>query len=443
MQAGFARADITPPLGSPIMGYGDTSQRLAESVHDPLYVRALSVSHGGEEALILSLDLCFIGREESDQFKGVLGRELGLLPRQILISATHSHAAPPSGDYLDLEYVPAPRDYLRQLEAAVVKASKEATSSRREVKIEAGMGKSTLPMNRRQRRGNEIHNGPNPGGPVLDSLPVAVFKDLAGKPVCLLFTISTHVVCMRGRELSADYPGVACDLLDKKLGATCAMFLQGVGGDSRPRPLGEGPDGSPRKDWDWNSGWPQAELIGTILAKEVEAAIAKGLKPVEPAVKSALVETFWPLQRLPREKYLEWSQPRKGAKGETLPPGLYEKWAKRWLGLHDRNQVPDKVSVLFQGVQLGKTLRLVAIEGEPLHPHGKAIEAFWPPASGATFALGYANGEAMYLVTSEMLDEGGYEPVSYWEYGQPAPLAKGLEAARDAGFDRLKTLGVG
>ncbi|MCX5661328.1 MAG: hypothetical protein NTW19_16725 [Planctomycetota bacterium] len=442
MQAGFARADITPPLGSPMMGYGDTSTRLAESVHDPLYVRALSVVHGGEEALILSLDLCFIGREESDQFKGVLGRELGLLPRQILMSSTHTHAAPPSGDYLDLEYVPTPREYQRQLEAAVVKASKEATASRREVRIEAGMGKSNLPMNRRQWRGKEVHNGPNPDGNVLDSLPVCLLKDLAGKPVCLLFTISTHVVCMRDRALSADYPGHACDLLDKKMGAICAMFLQGVGGDSRPRPLGVDASGAATKDWNWSSGWAQAELIGKTLAKEVEATLARGLKPVEPAVKSALIETFWPLQRLPREKYLEWSQPRKGAKGETLPPGLHEKWAQRWLGLHDRGQVPDQVSVLMQGVQLGKNLRLVAIEGEPLSPHGQAIEAAWPAGNGATFALGYANGEAMYLVTSPMLDEGGYEPVSYWEYGQPAPLAKGLEVARDAGLAKLKALGI-
>src|SRR5690606_26895199 len=132
-------------------------------------------------------------------------------------------------------------------------------------------------------------NGPNPGGPVHDALPVCLLEDEAGKPVCLLFSIATHPVCMNKQDLSADYPGVACDLLDQLLGATCSLFLQGAAGDSRPRTLSAG------QTWNWNCGWAEAQATGTILADEVKAVLPT-LTPRTPRLASAVIETHWPLQ---------------------------------------------------------------------------------------------------------------------------------------------------
>jgi len=70
-------------------------------------------------------------------------------------------------------------------------------------------------------------------------------------------------------------------------------------------------------------------------------------------------------------------------------------------------------------------VRLVGLEGEAVAELGTLIEEFF--GGGITFPLGYANGAQLYLPTSPMLDEGGYEAVSYHEYRQPASLAKGME----------------
>jgi hypothetical protein len=96
--------------------------------------------------------------------------------------------------------------------------------------------------------------------------------------------------------------------------------------------------------------------------------------------------------------------------------------------------------VLFQGIQLGEGLRLIAIEGEPMAAYGNMILDAYP--NGVTFPLGYANGEALYLVTSNMLDEGGMEPTSYWEYGWPAPLAPGMEAIVAEAIEELGQRGI-
>ena len=105
----------------------------------------------------------------------------------------------------------------------------------------------------------------------------------------------------------------------------------------------------------------------------------------------------------------------------------------------------------FKGVQfrpeyLPQLLRdlasqgLIAIEGEPVSHYGNMILDAYP--NGVTFPLGYANDEALYLVTSNMLEEGGMEPTSHWEYGFPAPLAAGMEIVVSNTLRHIRALGI-
>jgi len=102
--------------------------------------------------------------------------------------------------------------------------------------------------------------------------------------------------------------------------------------------------------------------------------------------------------------------------------------------------LPTSVPILIQGVQLGKGLRIVGVEGEMVAGLGILIRDFY--AEGITFPLGYSNGEGLYMPTSDMIDEGGYEVVSYWEYRYPAPLAKGFESILTQALEQLRASGV-
>ena len=441
MKAGFARMDITPPLGTPLGGVGEALQRRCTVIHDPIYLRALWIEEGGHEALVLGFDLCFLAREETDRFKGMLARNLKLWPSQVLMATSHTHAGPATGTFSDLFDAPPLRDYLRQIENAMLQGARQARDGARTVRLRAGTGRSTLPVNRRCRRDGQIVNAPNPGGPILDSMPLSLFEDEQGRPVCLLYSVSTHPVAMRGKEASADYPGAACALLDRHLGATCSFFLQGAGGDSRPRPLVQG------ADWNFQSGWADVEACARIVADEVIDAVGRVLQPVTPRVRTALVETEWPFQppdralyaaALKRSDYQE--TPDKPTTGSALM-NLHQKWAARQLELLARGALRRALPVQFQGIQLAEGVRLVGIEGELLSPHGRAIERAF--AGGVTYPLGYANGEGMYLPSSEMLDEGGYEVESYHEFNEPAMLAKGMETIRDQALAELKRQGIG
>ena len=76
---------------------GRDHERGCEGVHDELYVRALYLEHGGEEALILGLDLCLPCREDVDRYKGAIGRRMDMAPRRILLNASHTHSGPSVG----------------------------------------------------------------------------------------------------------------------------------------------------------------------------------------------------------------------------------------------------------------------------------------------------------------------------------------------------------
>jgi len=421
MKAGFATVDITPDIGTPMMGWGMTRDRLATGIHDPIEICALSVEHDGQEVVIVTYDFCFIGKGDALRIQGLLCRDLGLRPDQVMLCTTHTHAAPAMGYYLDLMYEAPLYDYLDRVDAGTVQAVRQARENHRPATMSSGCGKSQLPVNRRKLVDGQIVNGPNPGGPVHDDLPVCQFTDETGKPICILFSIATHPVCFSGTEVSADYPGIARRELDKQIGTTCAMFVQGPGGDSRPRTLIDG------EKWVGGPGSSHTTQTAQILVEET-LGVLKTLEPIEPGIRSSITLTHWPLQsNLDEAAY----QTRADADNR-----VYSQHAKDQLALLKAGRLPTTAPIVMQLFELSPQLRIVAIEGEPLHPYGQiCADAF---DTGHTWTVGYANGEGMYLVTSPMLDEGGYEPVSFWEYHMPSPLAKGMEQTCIDGVATLK-----
>jgi len=136
MRAGFGKANITPPVGTRMLGFGGRDRAEGcKGVHDPLYTRALYLEHGGERALILAYDLCFFSRETADRYKGALGRLLDLTPRQILINFSHTHAGANTGMWSYSDYTMPDIHYLRDLQAATLRAAEQAVDAAREADL--------------------------------------------------------------------------------------------------------------------------------------------------------------------------------------------------------------------------------------------------------------------------------------------------------------------
>jgi len=436
MKAGFARVPITPPIGTPMIGFARRDRAGGcTGVHDPLYASLVYLSHAGAEVLIGSFDLCFLARDDTDRLVPAIGRALGLEPHQILLATTHTHAGPATGTWAYAEDLP-PRDaYLAQLEAATVRAATEARAAAREATLWAARGHTMVPMSRRRKGPDgKVTFGPSPDGTICDSLPVVMLKDGAGRPITLMFSISCHPSTAGGFEVSSDFPGVARAAIEEHLGAEVSMFVQGAGGDAK---VAASAAGSRWKGNDWNV----VDTAGRTLAREVIGVLEAGLAPVEPALASALVEVPLGLAEPASRDELQAVADKNPDDGPTSYEDVRIRWARRLLAQLDAGDTPpDSVSLRVQGMQLGRDLRLVAIEGEAVGELGLHIERQFD--RGITIPVGYANGQGLYLPVAHMLAEGGYEVESYWEYGVPAPLAEGAEAAIDLAMPALRDHGI-
>ncbi len=90
-KAGAAKVDITPPLGTLING--DFVPHYARWIHDPLYAKALVMKSGGRVIAFVVVDICSIKKELIDLIKVEIFNKTGITKDNILISATHTHAA--------------------------------------------------------------------------------------------------------------------------------------------------------------------------------------------------------------------------------------------------------------------------------------------------------------------------------------------------------------
>lgn len=406
------------------------AERGATGIHDDLFVRTLYVTQGDEAALIVGCDLLFFARAEIDRFKGAIGRVMGLAPRQILINASHNHLGPMVGTAWTYARFRAPDTlYLDLIEKAMTQTTVEARASAQEVTLWSGATHTKVPMNRRERDASgRVVMRPNPSGVVADNLPVCLLRDPLGEPVCLLFSVSCHPSTASGYEISADYPGVTMELIDRHLGKACSLFLQGVGGDSKPAVIA-GAD-------HWRVGtWDDIHRAGQAAAGEVIELLATGLEQTQPQLASHQVDMLWPLEPLKtRDEYVTARDHPRTAPWDRL-------WLERVIAWLDAGHTfPGHVPVLLHGLRLGGDLRLLGYEGEAVAELGLLIEEFY--GDGVTFTLGYTDGCQNYLPTSAMIDEGGYEATSCWEYGLPANFVKGIEKVIVNALEELRANGV-
>src|ERR1043166_6797724 len=92
LRAGAAHLDITPELGSLIVG--GFSPFPARNIHDPLYARALALDDGAHRIALVVCDNVAIGRECIDAAKKIIEQQSKLPGAQVMVSATHTHSGP-------------------------------------------------------------------------------------------------------------------------------------------------------------------------------------------------------------------------------------------------------------------------------------------------------------------------------------------------------------
>jgi neutral ceramidase len=155
--AGAAKTDITPPLGTFING--DFIPHFANNIHDPLYSKALVLQKGEIILALVVVDICILPKDFLDEIKADIENDLGIQSGNILISVTHTHAAGSvEGILLSAPDLP----YRKKLRGLIVQSVKLAIQNLRPAKTAFGFVDAPEHVVCRRYYMNEGYESQNP-----------------------------------------------------------------------------------------------------------------------------------------------------------------------------------------------------------------------------------------------------------------------------------------
>ena len=431
--AGAAAVDVTPPLGSPIVGNWNSPP--AERVHDPIQVRALVLKNGDDRLAVVLCDNVGIPREVFDAAKRQIAEETDLAAAQALTASTHTHSAVSARNGLDKVAVGTDLNpYQRLVARGVADAVRQAVAQLEPAEI--AWGSVNVPEHVFNRRwfvsDPELLRNPfggvdrvrmnpprgsgaleKPAGPVdpeVSFLSVRSRPQADGpppRPIALLANYSLHYVggVPKG-DLSADYFGAFARRIAARLGAErlsprfVGILSNGTSGDVNNIDFTRR---SPRE-----APYAKIETVADDLAAKIAAAHAGLVFHADPVLGSTQRELRLKVRKPTAAQLAHFDavEARAAAGGEPAHP--HERsYARRGRSL--ANQA-DEATVLLQAHRIGD-VGVSAIPFETFAQTGLELKATVPAetALDRAFTIELANGSYGYLPTPEQHALGGYE----------------------------------
>ena len=419
MRFGVASSDISPPFPTKMAGYGSRHDYF-DDVHDPLIFDAVVLEERGRRAFIGAADLLWFDDAHAMALRKAIAKAVKAPVDNVVVNASHTHGGPLILDD-PIYFGPGARigsgaQYREWFGQQALATAKSAVKSMQPGTLWYGVGKTSLPMNRRPERDGTVVNGPNPDGPIDDSLQVLALRDRRDSVRAVAIRGSCHPVSTGGQHrITADYPGAFRAAFSKSFGPdVMPMFLQGVGGDTRPSRVADG------DRWRVMRHDELSQIGDDLLAETLAVVTSQDMEKIGPlSLRGRLNVAQVPCET----RYTE-----RGQFEELLSKGsgLQRGYAERALRLLDSGKrLSSDAPVRVQTLWLTKDMPIVAIQGEVLMGLGAYVERSLRPQRAVV--LGYCNGAGGYLPASKELARGGYEVTSYLENLWTGPFKRGIE----------------
>lgn len=415
MRVGAAAIDITPPVGTPLDGYGGRID-VSLGAHDPLYARALYLDDGATQLALVVCDLIGIGSFLAARARELIAERPALPPGNVLIAATHTHAGPAGvrgrGEPVLVEEV------ARKIAGAVRVAHRNAADAHLKY------GTTTLTSIAQNRR--------DPAGPIDSRLDVLAADTPEGVNVATLARYACHATTLErdNLDITAEYPGAACRVIEQVVGGdTTGLFFNGACANINPAWI--------RQDY------ADVHRLGSIVGGKA-AALSQELRPlginhqahnirweelthrpveagrlVDGTLKAAALtfeapyrsgppddEVARALGRLEAEFAEAKARGAPDAERRALAARLTMARMERVALARTRDKGPHRTEEV-QAMRLGDGLYVVGLPGEVFYETGEEIRR----RSGIDdlLVIGYANDYPGYFCRAEAFAEGGYE----------------------------------
>ena len=406
---GIASIDITPQQPVWLTGYGNRDHK-SEGVYQSLIAGAISIAGETDEVLILTADLIGYDLAYAAAAKNRIAESTGLLPGQVVLTATHTHCAPffyPMAMPGEVE-----KGYAEFLLKQLVHVAVAAKNQQTEGAVEFSRGRSEFGVSRRLPDGKGgVLFAPNPEGPMDRDLDTLWFSNAAGELIGSLTIFGCHPTSRGGYLIGGDYPGFLCRALSEHTGAP-SFFSTGCAGNIRPWFKGK------------NEGFNTPSLEELELASQRIAAEVMESRQDTVSVNAEGLSITSEFHHLPYAELPDDATFRDKAENHTNP--FIKHWASEMLKLSKAGGLPHSCPQELQVLQFNEEIRAIFLGGEVLAEIGLHIKSALQPAT--TLTIAYSNGLIAYVPSKETYDLGGYEvDGSHFYFLRPAPFAKGIE----------------
>ena len=444
LHAGVGRTTLTPPLGTPLIGYGGR-RRGADAVRDDIYATSLVLSDGDTTVALVTCDLCALPIRQVRYVQRLIEERTGIPPAYVLINTSHAHSGPLTT--YNEETPEGLRRIVMTLLDAIAESVVQAAAALVPCRLSAGRGTVEASINRRKRNGYRDAITPEfPEGTVDPALDVVRIDGIDNTPLAVLASYACHPVALRppSHAISADFVCALRQTVEPQTGAPL-LFAQGAAGNLVPM----GPEMEMEE---------RLELMGKTLGtetlrvyKSLGANAPQDYEPsaspsaeaphvCKPSAKSGAnspheyESSATPGTEAHRVKELLGEEDLSGYKSfespsdaEPTPPIpalaaasetlLLDLWTEQppIADVARSHQtfpyltpplVDGKVECAVQVLRLGN-VALVGVAGEAFVEIGLAVKGRSPISH--TIFLGYTNGCLGYLPTAAAYPAGGYE----------------------------------
>lgn len=411
-QAGVAKIAITPREPVWLAGYGARNKPSEGALHD-IWVKALALRDaGGATSVLLTSDLLGFSREMAATVAGQVEKKYGVPRERLVLSSSHTHSAPVTGQVLRPAYdiddrqVKVIERYTADLLAKAVDAVGASIRDLAPAQLSFGQGQAGFAVNRRPAEYPR---------PVDHDVPVLAVRGTGGNLRAVVFGYACHNTVLSGYEVNGDYAGFAQLALEKVHPGATALFVAGCGADANPLPR--------RKV-------ELAAAYGQILAEAVTLVVGGRMKPLASPLKTAFTHVDLHFQTPPTKEELH---------ARLQGPGPTARHARHLLDILERDgRLPERYPYPVQVWQFGAPAGLtwIVLGGEVVVDFALRFKRQYGIAN--TWVSGYSNDVFAYIPSLRVLKEGGYEGATAMiPYGQPAPFRAMVEEAVAETVDEL------
>lgn len=430
---GFGKAKVTPQEPVRLSGYA-TREKPHEGVADPLFARAMVLTEqtppaqdkkegdaqqadaaAEPQALVLvSIDSIAVVADMTKRVTERVLAEYGIPRSDIVICATHSHAAPHVASGLtnlyrtplsDQEKAALERNTAR-IEQGILKAVADAMKSRRGANLEVGETQASFAVNRRVLK-NGIWSGfgVQADGPVDRRVRLLRAVTSDGQLLGAAFMYACHCTTLGPdfNRVSGDWAGLSASELERKHAGAVFVPVIGCGADANPEP---------------RTGYPDALEHGAEMAAKIEAALKGQWKQLNASPVAHFGYAGLAPER-PTKAELE------AAKSD---PNVHRRrWAESMLATWQKmGRLPETYPDPIHTWQFGKELVWVFLGGEVVVDYQMRLEQELP--ADQVWVAAYTDDVFAYVASERMRAEGGYEvDFSMIYYNQPGRWQSGTE----------------